>query len=279
MKRSYVCALLGVVFCAVIIGCSRQSQEPHSASLGSIRIEHIPERGYSGNGNALIVARLEAPLEKESLQVVLHYMKEKTWLSEGMSIEKASVLHAEIPRQTIGSSVPYYFHLTTADGRQLLLPKDAPEESFQITFKGTVPRGLLFTHIVLMFGTILFLVIATVFGVRVLLNKETVGRCLLVTSLAVAVFFIGGFPFGMIVEKMVFGSWWEGWPFGRDVTDTKTFVLFIYWIFVLFGMKGSLRGKSLELNFFKEKTFCRLVIIGSIITILIYLIPHQNIKF
>ncbi len=41
---------------------------------------------------------------------------------------------------------------------------------------------------------------------------------------------IGGLVLGPIVQKYAFGAYWTGWPFGEDLTDNKTLVMWLAWV-------------------------------------------------
>jgi hypothetical protein len=64
------------------------------------------------------------------------------------------------------------------------------------------------------------------------------------------------------MQKFAFGVAWTGFPAGTDLTDTKTLIAFLFWIVALVaGRKGRpARG---------------FVIAASLVTLLIFLIPHS----
>jgi hypothetical protein len=74
--------------------------------------------------------------------------------------------------------------------------------------------------------------------------------------------FVGGLVFGPAVQRYAFGEFWTGWPFGHDLTDTKTFVAFIFWPVALWRARIQGRGRVWT-------------IVASIVTLVIFLIPHS----
>jgi len=79
-------------------------------------------------------------------------------------------------------------------------------------------------------------------------------------------FFITGFPIGCIIEKQVLGNYWEGIPFGTDITDSKTLVILLLWlVFMILQRKGVISNKG----------YARWVIINAVITIVLFLLPHS----
>ena len=74
--------------------------------------------------------------------------------------------------------------------------------------------------------------------------------------------FLGGMVFGPIVQKLAFGEFWTGIPFGWDLTDNKTLIAFTFWLIALFTN-------------IKKKENKIWVIVASITTLVIFLIPHS----
>ena len=120
-------------------------------------------------------------------------------------------------------------------------------------FRGEVPSFILILHIVFMFLGILF---ALRTGMEALRRE---GNYFWMVNWTLAIVFIGGLILGPIVQKYAFGDLWTGFPFGFDLTDTKTLVAFIFWI-IAFLLK-------------KRSKFW--VILATVVMIGIYLIPHS----
>ena len=79
-------------------------------------------------------------------------------------------------------------------------------------------------------------------------------------------FFITGFPIGWMIEKQVLGNYWEGIPFGWDITDSKTLFIFVFWIIpVILRLRRRL----------SDYGFARWVIAASLFTIAMFLLPHS----
>lgn len=125
-----------------------------------------------------------------------------------------------------------------------------------VRFKAHVPAGLLIPHIIIMFAGML---LATAAGLAAL-DRNRDPRPYV--KAAVVLLFLGGFVFGPLVQKAAFGVFWSGFPHGTDMTDNKTMVSFLFWIAAwAAGRKGRpARGLTLA---------------ASLVTLLIYLIPHS----
>jgi len=73
--------------------------------------------------------------------------------------------------------------------------------------------------------------------------------------------FVGGFILGPIVQYNAFGQAWTGFPLGHDLTDNKTLIAFVAWMF------------AVAMNWKKDRPWA--TVIASIVTIVIFSIPHS----
>jgi hypothetical protein len=103
------------------------------------------------------------------------------------------------------------------------------------------------------------MLLSTAAGLAALDKKRNPRRLVLWTF---GLLFLGGFVLGPLVQKFAFGVAWSGFPFGSDLTDNKTLIAFLFWIMALAaGRKGR-----------PARPF---VIAASLVTLLIFLIPHS----
>jgi hypothetical protein len=161
-------------------------------------------------------------------------------------------LTGRLPRQPAAGKLVYRLHLRPGP--------DAPPAVFEkpvvIRFKDPVPAWIIIPHILIMFAGMLF---STAAGLAALDKKRNPRRLVLWT---VALLFAGGFILGPLVQKFAFGAAWTGFPLGTDLTDNKTLIAFVFWIIALIaGRKGR-----------PARPF---VIAASVVTLLIFLIPHS----
>ena len=77
------------------------------------------------------------------------------------------------------------------------------------------------------------------------------------------------------MNYFAFGVLWEAFPFGRDVTDNKSQIMFLFWLFTLFMVKGTLWGKGETKNLVSGRSYSTLVIVSFVATLLILAIPHS----
>ncbi len=129
---------------------------------------------------------------------------------------------AVLPVQPVAGKLQYYI---TADG------KDYPaDEPLVIRFRNDVPTYILVPHILFMFAAMLF----AVYTLLLIIGRKPYAKWLKIT---VATLFIGGFIFGPLVQHVAFGPWWTGFPFGTDLTDSKTLISFLVFLVALATLK------------------------------------------
>ena len=170
-----------------------------------------------------------------------------------------------------GKGIRYHFLLQGPKGEQFRLPQAGELET---TCKGGVSVPLLLAHIGAMFLGLLLLLLAAWRCLIFLTKGTSFLSAARMVKIATFFIFLGGLPLGMVVEKKVFGTWWEGWPFGRDVTDTKTGVILALWL--LLSLQAPSPGKVTEK---KAKGWAWTVLAALVFTVVLYIIPHENLKF
>jgi hypothetical protein len=160
-------------------------------------------------------------------------------------------LVAVLPNQPPAGKLEYRVELEK-DRTPLTIGTGAP---VVIRFTGDVPTFILVIHILLMFLAMLF---SNVTGIYALfkINYYKFFAFLTFTILAV-----GGLVFGPIVQKYAFNEWWAGIPYGWDLTDNKTLIAILAWL--------------LALLMIRKKSAAMWVIMASLITIVIFSIPHS----
>ena len=152
----------------------------------------------------------------------------------------------------------------------------AEQNPLRLRFEGSVPAHIIVPHIFFMFAGAFFAFLSLFGAVQLLKNKggvDAVAKKVAWTTLFV---FIGGFPLGILVTRRALGGLgWGGFPLGNDMTDTKTLVIFLFWLILLILGKGSIFQKNAEKNLVKPATFGKLTLIGFILFLGLYLIPHS----
>ena len=172
------------------------------------------------------------------------------WFVEPMK-RNGDILSATIPRQLKAGKVLYQVKLS-ADEKE----KFIPDEPVIIRFKGDVPAFILIPHIIFIFCAMLF---STRTGLE-FFNKGKKYKTL--TKITFLFVILGGMIFGPITQLYAFDALWTGVPFGYDLTDNKTLIAFISWLFAIIAIYKSAKPE-------------KWIIIASVITFIIFLIPHS----
>lgn len=179
------------------------------------------------------------------------YKSHDEWQTATMT-RKDDRLTIAIPKQPSAGKVMYEITLVSSAGERVSLT----DEPVVIRFKGPVPVVVLVPHVILMFLAILWAFRA---GLEAIVGGNRLLRHALVTT---ACLFMGGLILGPLVQKYAFDAYWTGWPWGHDLTDTKTAVAFLFWIVALIGFRKQGRPRFL-------------VIAAVLVTLAVYLIPHS----
>ena len=165
-------------------------------------------------------------------------------------------LTGPLPYQPPAGKLDYYVVLEGPDG-PVVVP---PDRTAVIRFKGAVPAGALVPHILLMFFAVLW-------GIRTLLEALVDRRGIRWMSFTtLGLVGGGGMIMGPVVQKYAFGAAWTGVPFGWDLTDNKTLLMFVVWIAAV-AVIGLRRPYS-------ARSRCAAAA-ASLVMLAVYLVPHS----
>jgi|GEM_PF-3152162 len=160
----------------------------------------------------------------------------------------------------------YYRFVTPGDAgrtdKKILLAGEEPR-AMMLKFKGAIPRLVLYPHIVFMFIGICFLMLA-MWSAAGLLRQRAAPAAARQAWWAWAAMFVGGIPFGILMNYFAFDVYWEAVPFGNDVTDNKTQVALIFW---------GLASVFLTRRPGRHAAFFALA--AGLLSLAMYLIPHS----
>lgn len=274
--KIYPVSLMLIVSVLLTVNCQKFETEKRVEKLET-KIEFNPIQEYRGTDDARIEVSIESNLGQPRAK--LNFKINDVANSRELVYEGENIYSCVIPHQKKGTVVGYYLEITTTTGSKIFFPKNAAEGGlYALVFKGEYNKSLWILHIVLTIVSILLFVVAAYFAFKHIKSGYPISKTVWLSVAAFLLFFIGIFPIGMIVEYQVYGTVWDGWPFGSDFTNTKALILFIYWLVVLFLMKNSIFRKEAK-NLITNRVFASLVIIGTIITVALFIVPHENIRF
>jgi hypothetical protein len=166
-------------------------------------------------------------------------------------------LTASLPRQPAAGKLEYAIMLET-NGERVRVP--AGDEDVVARFKDAVPLGLLLPHVFCMFFAMLFGMRA---GLSAAFEPDRMPRHALIS---LALMTVGGMILGPFAQKYAFGAFWTGFPFGYDLTDNKTLLMWGVWV-VACGVLLTRGGAGLRRG---------AVLIATVVMTFVYLIPHST---
>lgn len=161
-------------------------------------------------------------------------------------------LVATLPPQPPAGKVEYFLALQSG-ADTLRVPA---HEAVVLRYRGEVTVGVLLPHVLLMFISMLIALRAAL-GAAAGRSENTLAW------LALAGFTVGGLFFGPLVQKQAFGAYWTGVPFGWDLTDNKTLIMWLAWLGAVLLPRWRPRWRR------------PLVFAAALVTIVVYLIPHS----
>jgi len=181
-------------------------------------------------------------------------------------VRRDGELAGTLPVQPPAGKLEYHLELSAPSGSAIV--PDTGENAV-IRFKGEVPAWVLILHVAFMFFGVL---VAWRAGLGALLSGHGLKR---LGWAALVLFALGGFLLGPWVQKYAFDDWWTGVPFGWDLTDNKTLVMWLAWFFALIVIGRAQRRDASEAGSRGERTARLAVVVASIVTVAVYLIPHS----
>jgi hypothetical protein len=157
---------------------------------------------------------------------------------------------APLPLMPAAGKLEYKVRLTRG-------PEQAtfPQAPAVTRFKGDVPAWVLVPHVFAMFFGMLLSNRAAAAAIG---GGDTRLWGLCTTALLV----VGGFVLGPIVQKLAFGAYWTGIPFGYDLTDNKTLIAGVAWLFAAWRLR---QGRPARLE----------VVAAAVATLVVFAIPHS----
>lgn len=130
-----------------------------------------------------------------------------------------------------------------------------------LRYKGPVPTPLLIAHLSMMFIAVLVGLRA---GLDALFGGASLRRLVWVTLGCLT---LGGLLLGPFVQKAAFGAYWTGFPWGYDLTDNKTLLMWLAW--VLAALVAGPRPR-------RDETWSRAAVLAATVAMaVVYLIPHS----
>jgi len=162
-----------------------------------------------------------------------------------------------LPKQPAAGKLEYTVELAEGPATTRI-PQEGP---VVLRYKGPVALAVLLPHISMMF-------IAVLIGLRTGLGAlfgTTAPRRLLWITLGCMT--LGGLVLGPFVQKAAFGHYWTGFPWGYDLTDNKTLLMWGAWVLAAIFVGPRPRPRE---------GWSRAVVLAATLAMaVVYLIPHS----
>jgi hypothetical protein len=157
----------------------------------------------------------------------------------------------------------YRYVVCSSGPEQLRIP---PSGELRARFEGDVPGVLIGLHVVPTLLAALLLLGAFHSSLGELVGVRLPGSHRAWVWLAVLLFTVGAIVVGAVVAGIALGAPWGGWPFGSDVTDTKSELIALYWAALLVATVRKPRASAIG------------TALGVIGTLVLYLLPHGGVS-
>lgn len=273
MPRKIIVALLiTVVLLAVARRLSKNNPEYLVAADGDVTVSHTTVFEHVGGGRPVIEIGVSGD---DSVKAYLIYSQPsgQEVARVEMAGDGAGSYSGFLPDSGKGERLLYSFEVVTQAGRPIALPGDG--SSVLLKYKGEVSTLVLVLHVIFMFGSFFFMVLAGLYAIDLLRGLGGKRSTAIMVRWLMIFIFIGGWPLGFILNRQRFGPVWEGFPFGWDVTDNKTQIMLVIWIVTILLARGSFFGIGKEKDLVGEAGFARAVILSLVLSLAIFLIPHS----
>lgn len=268
--------IIGILLTLIIFFTARLLSKNNSEHIilkkDGVRVEHFTVFEHVGSGRPSVRIKVTP---SDSISVSLAYIHLRDNARENIKMRKGDpgIWEADLPNFNKGERLKYSFLLYRNEERMLRVP--GGEAHYLLKYKGNVSSAVLILHIVFMFFAFFFIIETFLGALGILFSGEGIEYAIRMMRIGLSCLFVGGGPLGFVLNYQRFGPVWEGFPFGWDITDNKTQIIFISWLVTTFLVKGSFFGRGERRDLIDGKRYAFAVVISFIITVGLYLVPHS----
>lgn len=240
---------------------------------GGYRIRHRTVTEQIGPGQPLLAVRV-VPGERCIARVELDTTYVKEFPRRPLFRKDANTFTSWLPDLGKGKRLGYAIRVWPGDTASVRLPAD-PDEFFVLKFKGEASKPVIVAHVAFMFGAFFAMFMAFLGALRILKGREGKKSTVNAARWVLALSFIGGWPLGFILNSQTFGPLWEGYPFGYDITDNKTQLIFVFWLVSLLLVWGSFIGRGEEKDRIGARAFAWAIVASFVVSLALFILPHS----
>jgi len=269
--------LISVLITLAVLGVARRvsTRRPIEieAEKNGVRVNHRTITEQVGPGEPLLSVRVEPQGDVEAI-VEFGRRGGGGYEAIRMAPVGGGVFEARLPDLGKGARGEYAVIVRNGGGASIRLPEDR-EKHFTIKYKGTASETILVSHIVFMFASFFCMVLGLFGAIRILKGLEGKRSTVSAGRWVLLLCFIGGWPLGFALNYQTFGTLWEGYPFGYDVTDNKTQVMFVFWLVSLLLVRGSFFGRGEGKDLLGARAFAWAIVASFVASLLLFILPHS----
>jgi hypothetical protein len=272
-RRIIISIVVTMVLLVAARWLSKGKPVDYTVREAGMTLYHRTVAAQIGPGQPRIKVRVDPPL---LLGMVVRWIQPPSKEIGGRGLLRVEDNKYEVflPDLGKGARIKYWITVTNVEGTRIRIPKD-PSKFGILAFKGKASKPVLVAHIVFMFGAFFFMVMS-LFGAAGILRAHE-GKIATVRSARWVLIcsFVGFVPLGMLLNHETIGTLWEGFPFGRDITDNKTQVIFVLWLVSLLLVRGSFIGGGEEKDRLGPAPFAWAIIVSFLVSLALFIVPHS----
>lgn len=238
-----------------------------------LKVYHRTVTEKVGPGQPCLKARIE-PAQKAAL--VIRWMKPPSTEIQGRTMFeiRPGVYEGCLPPMEKGAKITYWIAARNVEQATARVPADDGKFGV-LKYKGEASTIVIVAHVVFMFAAFFFMAMSALAAVDILRGREDKTNAVRAARWALATSFVGGWPLGFMLNYQTFGQLWEGFPFGYDITDNKTQVIFVLWLAVMLLSWGSFVGGGEEKDRLGRRAFATAIVACFLVSLALFVVPHS----
>ncbi|UCF04277.1 MAG: hypothetical protein JSV33_10020 [bacterium] len=269
--------VIGLILTIALLGLARRisSNRPREIIVekGALRFYHLEVKEQVGRGRPEVRLMVE-PAREGKVYCIYRLVGEGIQHRILMQADGTGRWTASLPDLEKGRRLEYAFVMRGDGGAAVRLP-EREDQFLLIKYKGHYSTVVLVFHVLFMFGAFFFMIQCLMGAIGILRGREEKLPTVRMARWVLFCTFIGGWPLGFILNYQRFGPLWEGFPFGFDITDNKTQIIFFIWIVTALLVRGSFFGKGERSDTLGRRAFGWMVVTCCIVSLALYIVPHS----